>query len=81
MNPASRGPTDVSSVGRRLQQLREQGPAQWLAQQQGGAHGGGGSTVLQRAVARAAAANVQCGAAAVPAGEHGVVLYDLLPPF
>ena len=34
---ASRRSTDVSALGRRLQQLREQGPAQWLAQQQGGA--------------------------------------------
>ena len=68
---APRRPIDVSSVGRRLQQLREQGPTQWPAQQQGGAHGGGGSTVFQRAVARAAAADVQRVAAAVPAGEHG----------
>ena len=41
---ASRGSTDVSSMGRGLQQLRQQGPAQWIAGQQGGAHGGGGST-------------------------------------
>ena len=68
---ASRGPTDVSSLGRRLQQLRQHGPAQWIAGQQGGAHGGGGSTVLQGAVARAAAANVQRVVAAVPRTSRG----------
>ena len=75
------GPTNVSSLGRRLQQLREQGPTQWPAQQQGGAHGGGGSTVLSKAVARAAAADVQRVAAAVPAGEHEKFLsHSDLPP-
>ena len=74
---APRRPTDVSPLGCRLQQLRQQGPAQWAAGQQGGAHGGGGSTVLSKAVARAAAADVQFSAAAFPAGEHGPAGYVL----